>query len=568
MSEIKIGTGFLPLATEGDFSNTSMLHFPAYIGILKPMSGGAYQLASMKERIFEWVGTGKGDYTLVQGGFGLHSVPTAKSGEIVGVYGTPKVPCNESGLTLAMGIDLGAGFSADSLSELTAYLPNNPKLPKLIAALQEAAGRRGMLAVEIYPKVSATAGNLLPLSPQDTLDLTYAVAKKKEAGFKHPDYWSQLHPTLQQVVLRAYHSSNTRGKAMAEAIGNTSIRQETTPLGQCRAVLNALNASGFDAVYANGSDGKIATLKGLIGYVNALKTAWERDPALKIIVEDRPPQVAELTESSSLTAQLVTQAKQADKLYEAEKEGKLNEDKRRAILQYDYAKDATKSIADAQNKPYYLRVQQRLNALGFTDAKGRKLTEDGVWGSNSADALKKYQAAQQLPATGKLDKTVLQALLANKAPENPQPQVSSTTEDRQAAYEALKARYALAFQQGKGKLDGSVGAKGDNKPDDVRVLRGMLFYWKYLPDDARTVLGDPERYKKMGSSDAALETAIRRFQSEKVGLSNPDGRVDAGGTTWKVLTGLKPANTTTKPLTNEWQVAEIQPNAAVFGCFN
>lgn len=137
--------------------------------------------------------------------------------------------------------------------------------------------------------------------------------------------------------------------------------------------------------------------------------------------------------------------------------------------------------------------------------------------------------------------------------------------------ETFKSAFA-----GKGAISASVGANGGkNNAKDVIIVRGLLFANKYLSENLQTVLGSKESRDKYSKSDAALEAAIRKFQSEKVGLAAPDGRVDAGGNTLNVLNGGKPKNQTNpnpqpnpQPQEEELNVAPVNPDAAVFGCFN
>jgi peptidoglycan hydrolase-like protein with peptidoglycan-binding domain len=62
-------------------------------------------------------------------------------------------------------------------------------------------------------------------------------------------------------------------------------------------------------------------------------------------------------------------------------------------------------------------MQRQFNSLGITDEHGRPLREDGINGSHTTAAVKKWQAANGLPATGVVDAKTMVAILADK----PQP---------------------------------------------------------------------------------------------------------------------------------------------------
>jgi hypothetical protein len=65
------------------------------------------------------------------------------------------------------------------------------------------------------------------------------------------------------------------------------------------------------------------------------------------------------------------------------------------------------------------------------------------------------------------------------------------------------------------ELNGSVGVGGKNDPGDVMIVQRML--------------------SAAGIAEAELGAAIARFQSEVLGWSQPDGRVDPGGKTFRAL---------------------------------
>lgn len=66
----------------------------------------------------------------------------------------------------------------------------------------------------------------------------------------------------------------------------------------------------------------------------------------------------------------------------------------------------------------------------------------------------------------------------------------------------------------------------DKKPKTVTAVQNLLSYWGYK------CLADGDYYN-------ATEKQVRLFQSEKVGLANPDGEFWAQKKTWKVLLDMK-----------------------------
>ena len=78
-------------------------------------------------------------------------------------------------------------------------------------------------------------------------------------------------------------------------------------------------------------------------------------------------------------------------------------------------------------------------------------------------------------------------------------------------------------------LSASVGDKGTNKPEDVLLVKTLLnkFTKSFNLNDAAT-------NSKVGPTTIGV---IKKFQQEKVGLTTPDGLIDVGGKTWKVLNG-------------------------------
>lgn len=74
-------------------------------------------------------------------------------------------------------------------------------------------------------------------------------------------------------------------------------------------------------------------------------------------------------------------------------------------------------------------------------------------------------------------------------------------------------------------ITGSVGNKGTNNPEDVKLVQQLLNkkYKAGLAED--------------GDCGKLTITAIAKFQQVVLGSTKPDGRIDVGGKTWQALSG-------------------------------
>lgn len=73
------------------------------------------------------------------------------------------------------------------------------------------------------------------------------------------------------------------------------------------------------------------------------------------------------------------------------------------------------------------------------------------------------------------------------------------------------------------EITGSVGKKGDNKVEDVKIVQELF-----------NKLGN--NFKGSGKCGPKTIMAIRKYQ-RGLGFSKPDGRIDPGGRTWQALSG-------------------------------
>jgi peptidoglycan hydrolase-like protein with peptidoglycan-binding domain len=76
------------------------------------------------------------------------------------------------------------------------------------------------------------------------------------------------------------------------------------------------------------------------------------------------------------------------------------------------------------------------------------------------------------------------------------------------------------------RIQGSVGNQGDNLDADVRLVQRLLNEHNLAP---------LAKLPEDGRASPATIASIRHFQARYVGVSSPDGRVDPGGRTLRVL---------------------------------
>ncbi|HEX2901117.1 MAG TPA: peptidoglycan-binding domain-containing protein, partial [Bacteroidia bacterium] len=84
------------------------------------------------------------------------------------------------------------------------------------------------------------------------------------------------------------------------------------------------------------------------------------------------------------------------------------------------------------------------------------------------------------------------------------------------------------------KITDSVGEGGKNIKADVIVVQKLLINVGYIP-----ALNTDGKTNADGICGNGTKAAIRKFQAEKTGSANPDGRIDPGGKTWKALMAAK-----------------------------
>ncbi|MGZ8997931.1 MAG: peptidoglycan-binding domain-containing protein, partial [Allosphingosinicella sp.] len=77
------------------------------------------------------------------------------------------------------------------------------------------------------------------------------------------------------------------------------------------------------------------------------------------------------------------------------------------------------------------------------------------------------------------------------------------------------------------EIEDSVGAGGVNHASDVRIVQQLL-------NQHMLALGLPLLIVDNDAGDNTIK-GIREYQRQVVGLARPDGRIDPGGRTWRLL---------------------------------
>lgn len=77
------------------------------------------------------------------------------------------------------------------------------------------------------------------------------------------------------------------------------------------------------------------------------------------------------------------------------------------------------------------------------------------------------------------------------------------------------------------EIEDSVGAGGVNHASDVRIVQQLL-------NQHMRSLGLPLLGVDSEAGDITI-AAIREYQRQVAGLARPDGRIDPGGRTWRLL---------------------------------
>jgi hypothetical protein len=133
----------------------------------------------------------------------------------------------------------------------------------------------------------------------------------------------------------------------------------------------------------------------------------------------------------------------------------------------------------------------------------------------------------------------------NPVTPNPTPNTDTTNTDTNDSDSTSIVELIKMAMAGKGSIKGKVGVGGDNNTQDVIVIKALLNSHGYYDFTYNPVTLLTEMFT-IGKSDAKLEAAITKFQTDK-GAKKPDGRVDPNGTTLGWLNGPKATATVETP---------------------
>jgi hypothetical protein len=102
------------------------------------------------------------------------------------------------------------------------------------------------------------------------------------------------------------------------------------------------------------------------------------------------------------------------------------------------------------------------------------------------------------------------------------------------------------------RIGSSVGDKGSNNSDDVKLVQALLNVYFRNSNQNKTI-------KISGAPDKETIQAINQFQKDVVKLDKPDGRVDPGGKTFNSL-----LNVLKKPLKDNKSLVEPKEGIVTF----
>ena len=157
-------------------------------------------------------------------------------------------------------------------------------------------------------------------------------------------------------------------------------------------------------------------------------------------------------------------------------------------------------------------LQRKLNELGYTDAKGRKLEEDGRFGANTLAAVNKYKINKNINNKGAnygiVGETTWKILMSDTAVINGAVSTEKTTSD-------IELKKAL-----------SINTKGVSK--EVELLQRKLNELGYTDAKGRKLEED-------GRFGANTLAAVNKYKSNK-NINNKGANYGiVGETTWKIL---------------------------------
>ncbi|MCP4439355.1 MAG: hypothetical protein GY810_10485 [Aureispira sp.] len=466
--EIILPAGVLPLATEGDLAgdgpyDVRIPHCPVDLGLFQKVGEGqgTYdQVTSSKIKDADKVFVKRaGDYVLVEqiSKSKINSQSVGASQTLGAYWKSSSDRINSSGVTIGPGVDLGASYSeaSDIIELFNVYEPvgkfPDPQMLAIRDALLPAAAKRGVRAIKLALELKNAA--VFPMSPQQALNLSFAMWKRKESNFdaklKTYPKVKGLHPALVEVITRGYYSNNSRGNVFWKLLDNIEKYPtvEGSPdynknfIAQCDVMLGALEHKDTKEVYS----GRKEPLRAcLVAFVQTIKKTLKDNPTATIKVANRPIQTRELLEDeeNSLLSRLATESKKAKHISKYKQ--KYADDpttlakKIKRMEGYSYRNNFEKDLKDSDitvdmNSPLPVpnpdaiytggkgiddgtlkRAQQILIDSGYLAATfvsrstGETVSSaDGEMGGMTRQALKDFQEKHNLSETGKLDSATI-----------------------------------------------------------------------------------------------------------------------------------------------------------------
>ena len=160
-----------------------------------------------------------------------------------------------------------------------------------------------------------------------------------------------------------------------------------------------------------------------------------------------------------------------------------------------------------------------LGVTGFLGSYAQEFVE-GYVGSGGDDMEAYHQIAHEQQATAIEERFSEWRKKKEKADAEEEAKRPTPPDPIKEAEDAMRTPTTIS-EVGPFPLTGSVGAKGDNRPEDVARVAGRLHALGFL---------DP-----MTTDIDAVTDAIERYQSEVLRWPGPDGRVDVDNKTHKAL---------------------------------
>jgi hypothetical protein len=160
-----------------------------------------------------------------------------------------------------------------------------------------------------------------------------------------------------------------------------------------------------------------------------------------------------------------------------------------------------------------------LGITGFLGTYAKAFVE-GYIGSGGDDMKAYHQIAHERQATAIEERFSEWRKKKEKRDAEEEAKKPTPPDPIKEADEALRPAPPIS-EIGSFQLNGSVGAKGDNRPDDVARVAGRLHGLGFL---------DP-----MSTDVGAVTAAIERYQYDVLGWPRPDGRVDVDNKTHRAL---------------------------------